>query len=59
VTGCDLQVLDAPRRPGDPAELVADASLACRELGWQPQRSELTTVLADAWRWHQRSWAGT
>jgi UDP-glucose 4-epimerase len=58
VTGRDLTVLDAPRRPGDPAELVADATLARSELGWQPQRSELETILADAWRWHQRSWAG-
>jgi UDP-glucose 4-epimerase len=58
VTGRDLTVLDAPRRPGDPAELVADAALARSELGWEPQRSGLETILADAWRWHQRSWAG-
>jgi len=50
-------VVDAPRRPGDPAELVADAALARTELGWGPQRSELATILADAWRWHQRNWA--
>jgi UDP-glucose 4-epimerase len=58
VTGRELTVVDAPRRPGDPAELVADAALARTELGWRPQRSELATILADAWRWHQRSWAG-
>jgi UDP-glucose 4-epimerase len=57
VTGRDLRVVDAPRRPGDPAELVADAALASTELGWQPQRSDLATILADAWRWHQRCWA--
>ncbi len=54
LTGCSLQVVDAPRRPGDPAELVADASLAMAELGWTPQRSDLATILADAWAWHQR-----
>jgi len=56
VTGLDLRVTDAPRRAGDPAELVADPALAQRELGWRPQRSDLPTVLADAWRWHQRRW---
>jgi UDP-glucose 4-epimerase len=56
VTGRDLTVLDATRRPGDPAELVADAALARTELGWQPQCSELATILADAWRWHQCCW---
>lgn len=54
LTGCSLQVADAPRRPGDPAALVADASLAMAELGWMPQRSDLATILADAWAWHQR-----
>jgi len=57
VTGRELTVVDASRRPGDPAELVADAALARTELGWGPQRSELATILADAWRWHQRNWA--
>jgi UDP-glucose 4-epimerase len=59
VTGRELTVVDAPRRPGDPAELVADAALARTELGWQPERSDLATILADAWHWHQRSWAGS
>lgn len=56
VTGGELTVLDAPRRPGDPAALVADAAKAHTELGWRPQRSELATILADAWTWHQRRW---
>jgi UDP-glucose 4-epimerase len=58
ITGRRLRELDAPRRPGDPAELVADAALASEELGWTPQRSELDTILADAWAWHQRHWGG-
>ncbi|SBO42941.1 UDP-glucose 4-epimerase GalE [Cyanobium sp. NIES-981] len=56
LTGRSLRVIDAPRRPGDPAELVADAALAMDELGWKPERSDLATILADAWAWHQRRW---
>ena len=43
-----------PRRPGDPACLVADAARARKVLGWTPRRSDLDTVIADAWRWHQK-----
>ncbi|MCP9926543.1 UDP-glucose 4-epimerase GalE [Cyanobium sp. CH-040] len=57
VTGRELTVQDGPRRPGDPAELVADAGRAQAELGWSPQRSDLPTILADAWAWHQRRWS--
>lgn len=41
----------APRRPGDPAELVADATLAGRELGWTPVHSSLDEIMGTAWRW--------
>ncbi len=57
ITGRTLSVIDGARRPGDPAELVADARKAAAELGWQPQRSSLPTILTDAWRWHQRHWS--
>ena len=57
ITGRTLTVIDGSRRPGDPAELVADARKAADELGWQPQRSSLTTILTDAWHWHQRRWS--
>ncbi len=43
----------APRRLGDPAALVADASLAFQVLGWQPTRSGLANILATDWAWHQ------
>jgi UDP-glucose 4-epimerase len=56
LTGLPLQVRQGERRPGDPAELVADASHARRVLGWTPARSDLPTILGDAWRWHQRRW---
>jgi UDP-glucose 4-epimerase len=51
VTGRDFQVNELPPRPGDPARLVADASLARSELGWSPKRSALETIISDAWKW--------
>jgi len=43
-----------PRRPGDPAALVADPSAANRDLGWQPRLSDLDSIVATAWAWHQK-----
>jgi UDP-glucose 4-epimerase len=45
---------DAPRRPGDPAELVADASRFREEFGWDPRYSDLETIVQSAWTWMQR-----
>ena len=53
VTGCDIQVVDALRRVGDPARLVADATLAMQNLAWKPHFAELDTMLAHAWKWEQ------
>lgn len=52
VTGSRLQAGINPRRPGDPPSLVADPSLAKAQLGWEPQVSDLATILETAWRWH-------
>ena len=54
VTGIKIPVVVAPRRAGDPARLVADASLAQRELGWRPQYSELEQIIRHAWQWEQK-----
>ena len=43
-----------PRRAGDPAELVSDPAKANRELGWTPAMSDLDTIVATAWAWHNR-----
>jgi len=51
VTGRDIPVREGPRRPGDPAVLVADPSRALRELGWQPRFTELASLVETAWRW--------
>jgi len=40
-----------PRREGDSAKLIADSRLIIEELGWRPKRSDLATILEDAWVW--------
>jgi len=52
VTGCPIRAKQSPRRPGDPAELVADPRKARDVLGWSAERSHPKTIIADAWRWH-------
>lgn len=47
-----------PRRAGDPPELVSDPAKAMRELGWTPQMSDLDTIVATAWAWHNRQGNG-
>jgi len=55
VAGETILVKDAPRREGDPARLVADASQARKELGWNPRYSELEMIVSHAWQWEQRT----
>ena len=54
VTGCAIPVVNAPRRAGDPARLVADAARAMRELNWRPQYADLETLIRHAWSWEQK-----
>ncbi|CAM8649197.1 GalE UDP-glucose 4-epimerase [Burkholderiales bacterium] len=54
VTGRKIPVVNAPRREGDPARLVADARLARKLLGWQPQYADLATIIEHAWKWETR-----
>ena len=53
VSGVDFRVEEAPRRPGDPANLVAVAEKIRSVLGWSPSYADLTTIVADAWRWEK------
>lgn len=55
VTGRPVPMRVAARRPGDPPELVADASLARDVLGWTPTRSDLRRIVSDAWNWFRSS----
>ena len=51
VSGNDFKVTIEPRRAGDPAVLVADATLAQQELNWQAKFAELKDIVKTAWQW--------
>jgi UDP-glucose 4-epimerase len=51
VSGADFEIIEAERRPGDPASLVASAAKIRALTGWQPRFNNLETIVADAWRW--------
>jgi len=51
VTGKHINLLDAPRRSGDAARLVADARMAHKRLCWLPKYSNLETIITHAWNW--------
>lgn len=53
VTGHAIPATVEPRRPGDPAELVADSRLAQRLLNWQPRYLAIGEIVETAWRWHR------
>jgi UDP-glucose 4-epimerase len=54
ITGRAIPVVDGPRRAGDPARLVADATQARVRLGWQPKYADLATIVRHAWQWEQK-----
>lgn len=54
VTGCCFKVTLAERRQGDPAKLVGSSEKAQRTLGWKPIYSDIDTIVAHAWNWHQK-----
>jgi UDP-glucose-4-epimerase GalE len=55
VSGRAVPQQHAPRRPGDPPALVADAKRAKSVLGWSPRHSDLDNIVGTALRWHTRS----
>ena len=57
VIGHPPQIQVGPRRAGDAVRLVSGSARAGDELGWIPARSDLQTIVTDAWRWHKtRGW---
>ena len=54
VTGHPIPVQIEPRRPGDPAVLVAGSQKAIQELGWNPRYTLLDDIVRTAWLWHQK-----
>ena len=57
VTGHPIPAEVHPRRPGDPAVLVASSEKAIRELGWKPKYTQLDEIIRTAWIWHQKRYA--
>lgn len=53
VTGKTIPVQDGPRRPGDPAVLVASSEKAREALGWRPKLHSLEAIVQTAWKWHR------
>ncbi|RLT15357.1 MAG: UDP-glucose 4-epimerase GalE [Planctomycetota bacterium] len=58
VTGKPIAVVESPRRSGDPAVLMGDASKALRELGWSAKFKAIELVIESAWAWHQANPSG-
>lgn len=54
ITGKKIEVVEKPRRPGDPPRLIATSDKIKRELGWKPQFQSLDTIIESAWKWHQK-----
>lgn len=58
VTGRPIEVEELPRRPGDPAVLVASSEKIAAELGWVPDYPNLDDIIGSAWAWHQQRFGG-
>lgn len=54
VTGRQIPIRIAPRRPGDPARLVASSERIRQQLGWTPRYPELASIIASTWQWMTR-----
>jgi UDP-glucose 4-epimerase len=54
VSGARVKVRQAPRRAGDPAELIADSTLAQKLFGWSPRFDDLETIIRHALQWEER-----
>ena len=54
VSGVDFKVNHAPRRPGDPAAIIAKAEKVRETLGWRPKRDDLDEIVRQALDWERR-----
>jgi UDP-glucose 4-epimerase len=54
VTVSKIDIVEKPRRPGDPPRLIASSEKIERELGWKPQFQSLDAIIDSAWKWHQK-----
>jgi len=53
VIGIPVPREDGPRRPGDPAKLIASSEKISRDWGWKPKYPDLETIVKHAWEWHR------
>ncbi len=58
ITGHPIPTVTAARRPGDPAQLIADSAKIRRELSWEPRYENLASIIETAWAWHQKEAVG-
>jgi UDP-glucose 4-epimerase len=54
MSGRKIDIVEKPRRPGDPPRLIASSEKIKRELGWKPQFQSLDAIIESAWKWHQQ-----
>lgn len=54
VSGRDFEVIETDRRAGDTPVLTADARKARDELGWEPEFTDLESIVQTAWKWHRK-----
>ena len=54
ITGRKIDIVEKPRRPGDPPRLIASSEKIKRELGWRPQFQSLEAIIESAWKWHEK-----
>lgn len=59
ITGRKIPFVESARRSGDPAKLIGSAEKATQVLGWKPKFNQLETIIATAWKWHQKRFAPT
>ena len=52
ITGKKIPVVEKPRRPGDPPELIAASAKIQNELGWKPKFQSIEKIVESAWAWH-------
>ena len=53
ITGHEIPSEITSRRPGDPAQLIADYSMASEVLGWKPENPSIDSIVKSAWQWHK------
>ena len=54
ITGRKIDIVEKPRRPGDPPRLIAASEKIKRELGWEPKFQNLDAIIDSAWKWHEK-----